>query len=245
MPAPPRAPHKPSEIGALLERREQLSVAGADNWGTMSAISKMHAVLRKATSRASPLGTGYTGQEIRDAIKAGRSDDRKLDAREKNLLSYYLTYRGNGMNESGTREFYKAYRELKLPRNPVTDREYVKRAPLEVVGRYATFSDLLDGLRTSAEKTYTAPGQVPATLRKLIITAANQAYTAETLKQVFDQVDNAEVVVRRLADAATGARLISIDYGAGDNTFGAVFDTAGVRLVAINDGDLMPVPAPA
>ena len=114
-------------------------------------------------------------------------------------------------------------------------------APAEsAVTKFGTFGELLDGVKTEKSTTYTRPDQVPAELKKMILEATHQSsYTdAVTLKDAFEAVDQSEFVVRDLKDAKTGEKMISIDYGAGDNTYGAIFNTAGKRVASIIDGDL-------
>jgi hypothetical protein len=90
--------------------------------------------------------------------------------------------------------------------------------------------------------TYTSPDKVPVELSGMILEASRQAsYTGiKTLKDAFAAVDQNEIVVRFLTDKASGAKVIAVDYGAGDNTYGGLFDSAGILLAAIHDGDLMP-----
>ncbi|MBS1148387.1 MAG: Nuclease inhibitor-like protein [Myxococcaceae bacterium] len=113
-------------------------------------------------------------------------------------------------------------------------------APESVVKKFQTFGDLLDGVKTEKEVTFTRPDQVPPELKKMIIDATHQAsYTdTVTLKDAFEAVDQGEFVVRNLKDPATGEKLISIDFGAGDNTYGGIFSPAGKLLAQIHDGDL-------
>lgn len=115
-------------------------------------------------------------------------------------------------------------------------------APAEpsMVTKYPTFGELLDAVKTERSVEYTRPDQVPPELKNLILTATHQSsYTdTVTLKDAFDAVDQGEFVVRNLKDARTGEKLISIDYGAGDNTYGGIFNAAGKLVAQIHDGDL-------
>jgi len=109
-----------------------------------------------------------------------------------------------------------------------------------VVKQFGTFGDLLDGVTTEKNTKYLRPDQVPAALKQLLLDATHQSsYTdAVTLKDAFEAVDQGEFVVRNLKNPATGEKLISVDYGAGDNTYGAIFTPSGKLLAAIHDGDL-------
>lgn len=120
----------------------------------------------------------------------------------------------------------------------------LKQAPApaaeSVVTKFGTFGELLDGVKTEKSVDYTRPDQVPAALHKMILDATHQSsYTdAVTLKDAFEAVDQGEFVVRNLKDPTTGEKLISVDYGAGDNTYGAIFNSSGKMLASIHDGDL-------
>ena len=109
-----------------------------------------------------------------------------------------------------------------------------------VVKQYGTFNELTDAVTTEKTTKYVRPDQVPAALKQMILDATHQSsYTdAVTLKDAFEAVDQGEFVVRNLKDPKTGEKLISVDYGAGDNTYGAVFTPTGKLLAAIHDGDL-------
>ena len=95
-------------------------------------------------------------------------------------------------------------------------------------------------VKTEKEVTYTRPDQVPPELKKMIIDATHQSsYTdTVTLKDAFEAVDQGEFVVRYLKDEKTGEKLISVDYGAGDNTYGGIFSANGKLAARIHDGDL-------
>jgi hypothetical protein len=104
-----------------------------------------------------------------------------------------------------------------------------------------TFNDFLDGMKVKSEVKYTRPGGIDPTLAKQIITACHESHYDEvkTLKDAFAAVDHSEIVVRRLQDPATGRRYVSVDFGAGENTYGAIFLEGKTRAAAaIHDGDL-------
>jgi hypothetical protein len=107
--------------------------------------------------------------------------------------------------------------------------------------KFGSFYELTQGVTTEKRVEYKRPDQVPAELKKPILDATHQStYTdAVTLKDAFEAVDQSEFVVRYLKDPATGEKLISIDYGAGDSTYGAIFNASGKLLAAIHDGDIM------
>ncbi len=114
-----------------------------------------------------------------------------------------------------------------------------------VVAKFGTFGELLDGVKTEKNVKYTRPDQVPAELKQLLLDATHQSThtDAVTLKDAFEAVDQSEFIVRYLKDAATGEKLVSVDYGAGDSAYGGIFTPSGKLLAAIHDGDLQLAPA--
>ena len=77
-------------------------------------------------------------------------------------------------------------------------------------------------------------------LKKQLIAACHQSsYTdVRTLADAFDAVDQGEFVVRQVKDKKTGETYTAIDYGAGDNTYGAIFKTGSAKpVIGIHDGD--------
>ncbi|MGC4119504.1 MAG: hypothetical protein QM765_34030 [Myxococcales bacterium] len=121
---------------------------------------------------------------------------------------------------------------------------YVTNAATIVEGE--TYNDLRERAATSEpKKRYTSPAEVtdPRLAQMMIKAACVSSYQSTTLQEVFDQVDQSEVVVRQLTDPRTHRQLLGIDYGAGDNTYGAVFDAITGNMVAeVRDGDLYVQP---
>lgn len=104
-----------------------------------------------------------------------------------------------------------------------------------------TFGDFLDQVTTTSSVDVTTAGQVDALLKKQLIAACHQSsYTdVKTLADAFEAVDQGEFVVRQVKDKKTGETYTSVDYGAGDNTYGAIFKTGSAKpIVSIHDGDL-------
>ena len=111
------------------------------------------------------------------------------------------------------------------------------RSPLDE----GTLSEALDKMTISKETTITKPEQVDALLGKQMIAACHQSsYTdVKTVADAFDAVDQGEFVVREVKDKKTGEIYTQIDYGAGDNTYGAFFKKGSATpIVQIHDGDL-------
>jgi len=104
-----------------------------------------------------------------------------------------------------------------------------------------TFGDFLDQVTTTGRVDVTTAGQVDALLKKQLIAACHQSsYTdVKTLADAFAAVDQGEFVVRQVKDKKTGETYTAVDYGAGDNTYGAIFKTGSAKpIVSIHDGDL-------
>ena len=104
-----------------------------------------------------------------------------------------------------------------------------------------TFGDFLDQVSTTSRVDVTTAGQVDALLKKQLIAACHQSsYTdVKTLADAFAAVDQGEFVVRQVKDKKTGETYTAVDYGAGDNTYGAIFKTGSAKpIVSIHDGDL-------
>ena len=60
-----------------------------------------------------------------------------------------------------------------------------------------------------------------------------------TLADAFNAVDQGEFVVSQVKDKKTDELYTAVDYGAGDNTYGAVFKKGSATpVVGIHDGDL-------
>lgn len=104
-----------------------------------------------------------------------------------------------------------------------------------------TFHELLDQVTTTNRADVTSASTVDALLSKQLIAACHQSsYTdVKTLADAFNAVDQGEFVVRQLKDKKTGELYTSVDYGAGDNTYGAIFKAGSTKpIVGIHDGDL-------
>lgn len=104
-----------------------------------------------------------------------------------------------------------------------------------------TFNDFLDQVTTTSRADVTSASTVDALLTKQLIAACHQSsYTdVKTLADAFEAVDQGEFVVRQVKDKKTGETYTAVDYGAGDNTYGAIFKTGSAKpVVGIHDGDL-------
>ena len=103
-----------------------------------------------------------------------------------------------------------------------------------------TFGDFLDQVTTTNRSDVTSASQVDDLLKKQLIAACHQSSYSDvrTLADAFDAVDQGEFVVRQVKDKKTGETYTAIDYGAGDNTYGAIFKTGSAKpVIGIHDGD--------
>jgi hypothetical protein len=105
-----------------------------------------------------------------------------------------------------------------------------------------TFHDFLDQVKVTSERTLTSAdaSSISPELTKQIIAACHQSSHTDvkTLADAFEAVDQGEFVIREGTDKKTGAKYLSVDYGAGDNTYGAIFKTGSAKpVIGIHDGD--------
>ncbi len=111
-----------------------------------------------------------------------------------------------------------------------------------MLSKWTTFYELTQNVTTEKRTDYTVAdtSKISADLARMIIEATHQStYDHVTnLAEAFDAVDQGEFVVRTLKDKSTGEKLLAIDYGAGDNTYGALFDLKGKLVASIHDGDI-------
>ncbi|MDQ3371063.1 MAG: hypothetical protein M3680_37065 [Myxococcota bacterium] len=109
-----------------------------------------------------------------------------------------------------------------------------------VLGRTYHEAAFMPDLRVLSTRTITQANQVNvAFLKDQIVRAVNQSsHQVTTLAEAFAAVDQGELFLRRYRHT-DGREFVSIEYGAGDNSYGAFFDANSANLVAaINDGDL-------
>lgn len=104
-----------------------------------------------------------------------------------------------------------------------------------------TWYELVDEVTITSTQKFTSAAGIDSTLEKQIIAACHQSsYTdVASLQDAFNAVDQGEFVVTRFTDPGTGKKYVGIDYGAGDNTYGAIFEAGKTAVnVSIHDGDL-------
>lgn len=105
-----------------------------------------------------------------------------------------------------------------------------------------SFLEFKEELTTTLSRTdVTSASQVDALLKEQIIAACHQSTYEHvtTLAEAFEAVDQGEFVIREVKDKKTGELYTSIDYGAGDSTYGAIFKKGSATpAAAIHDGEV-------
>lgn len=91
------------------------------------------------------------------------------------------------------------------------------------------------------KRVLTADSELPAPLQAQIIAAVRESSHDDvtTVAEAFERVDQNEINRFRFWDNLAGRSIIALEYGAGDNSYGALFveDTATVAA-GIHDGDI-------
>lgn len=105
-----------------------------------------------------------------------------------------------------------------------------------------SFYELKQTATTVSRTTITEGAAVDDLLKQQLITACHQStYTdVRTLADAYEAVDQGEFVITELKDKKTGKLYTAIDYGAGDSTYGAIYEKGSATPAkSIHDGDLM------
>jgi hypothetical protein len=109
-----------------------------------------------------------------------------------------------------------------------------------ILGRTYHEAAYMPDMSVVSTRTITQANQVNvAFLKDQILAAVNESsYEVTTLAEAFAAVDQGELILRRYRHA-DGRELVSVEYGAGDNSYGAFFAANSATVVAsIHDGDL-------
>ncbi len=105
----------------------------------------------------------------------------------------------------------------------------------------SNYGDLIganDAIVVTSKARVTSPSEVSGIEADQLIHAVQVAYEeVTTLDEAFAAVDAGEVNIHRLWDASNGDPYISFEFGAGDNSYGRIFE-AGTTTVAANILDL-------
>lgn len=105
----------------------------------------------------------------------------------------------------------------------------------------ATYGELRQSpdFAVAGARRITAPGDVAGLEAEQVVRAVQESYTdVRTVAAALAAVDGGEINLARFVHGATGTELLAVEYGAGDNAYGAVFYAGSVSLAAaIHDGD--------
>ena len=107
-----------------------------------------------------------------------------------------------------------------------------------------TYNDIpgVGALEVSTTNAYTSPAGMTELDRRRVVLAVQQSSHTDvtTAEQAFARVDQSTINVMRLWEPAASRNWVAFEYGAGDNSYGAIFDGRSDRIVAsIHDGDLL------
>ncbi|HEY5938649.1 MAG TPA: hypothetical protein VIU61_28555 [Kofleriaceae bacterium] len=89
--------------------------------------------------------------------------------------------------------------------------------------------------------TFANVGQLSAVDRQQLVLAVQQSSHTDvmTAEEALERVDQNEVNLMFIAEPAAQRMFVAFEYGAGDNSYGAIFDRgSGAMVTNIHDGDL-------
>jgi hypothetical protein len=86
----------------------------------------------------------------------------------------------------------------------------------------------------------------PAWAARFVLAVQQSSHTdVTTVEEAFSRVDQNEMNVTWFAEPAARRKFVAIEYGAGDNSYGAVFGDGTTIVASIHDGDLLGCETPA
>ena len=179
-------------------------------------------------------------RDFRSGAQVTQADVKRAVAYAKEHMVAKYDLNNNGLSSS---EVKKMSLSGRLAVDLAKSLKEAGIAPSEgMLSKWTTFYELTENVANEGRKDYTAAdsAKISPELAAMIVEATHQSsYTHVTnLAEAFDAVDQGEIVVRTLKDKATGEKLLAIDYGAGDNTYGALFSLKGKLVASIHDGDI-------
>lgn len=233
-------------MGSVTQLRQQLHAAAtavdANGNGVLAHQEIAHSdlpkearkVLAQATSRAANSEGGQRVDNVQRWVDTFVADFERFDADGSGALS---------PDELAKADPFRQRSQLRALQRLVESDWLAGADPAPGVVRPGmSFWELREQVTIDSERRITDAGVVDATLEQQLIAACHQStYThVQSLDDAFAAVDGGEFVIRELTDPANGKRYVAIDYGAGDSTYGALFE-AGNSTVAfgIEDGELV------
>jgi hypothetical protein len=189
-------------------------------------------VLAQATSRGANSTGGQSVENVRRWVETFADDFEKFDADRSGTLSREEI---SAANAFGQQAQLRAMQKL-------VETDWGTSAPVPgYVQAGMSFYELRQGVAITSEQRFTSAEGVDETLARQFIAACHQStYTdVATLEDAFAAVDGGEFVVRTFADPVDGKQYVAIDYGAGDSTYGAIFEAGNsAPAFGIQDGEL-------
>ena len=104
-----------------------------------------------------------------------------------------------------------------------------------------SFYELREGVSIDSHQRFTSADQVSELMAQQFINACGTSTYdhVKTLAEAYEAVDAGEFVVRTFTDPQDGKKYVAVDYGAGDSTYGAIFEEGSSEIAfAIKDGEL-------
>jgi hypothetical protein len=94
------------------------------------------------------------------------------------------------------------------------------------------------------QRLFSSTGVSALDAQRMVLAMHESVHTdVTTVDEAFAAADQNEIDITRLTETATGHTYSVIDYGAGDNWYGAIFDADTTNIVAaIHDGDFYRCP---
>jgi len=218
-------------LATTLDRNQNGSLAHQEISQAEEVPSEAKKVLSQATSRAANSAGGQSVENVQRWVDTFVADFEQFDTDGSGRLSQEEVARADPFRQQGQ---LQAMQRL-------LDSDWLASAGEPVVCGGKSFSEMLDGVKVESEKRLTPGGEVDPILAQQLIQACHQSTygDVDSVKKAFDAVDGGEFVVRAFSDPGTGKRYVAVDYGAGDSTYGAIFEEGSTEVaLSIHDGDL-------
>ena len=240
-----------ADVNGALERAAQriIDAAGSDRRVSRAdlkgALSQLEGTEKKLVDvffkfvdhRDHKPGSTVTASDVQKALAY---------AKEKLVAAYDLN--GNGLSQSEIAKMsltgklaVQLAKELKAA--PIVPNVPVTPSPSgdPVVQEGMSFYELRESVTVDSHQRFTAESNVDALMAQQFIAACHTSTYdhVRTLADAYAAVDAGEFVVRTFKDPGDGKQYVAIDYGAGDSTYGAIFEQGkATPAFAIKDGEL-------
>jgi hypothetical protein len=231
----------PTDHGVIAFGQSQTGKLTADElhhtWSfTLSAPAALHAFTSRVPHKASidtvlylyrRTATGW-GAYIARNDDDGRADWSSLD-RDLTAGEYRLLVKGHAASTRGSF-------------NLTLDCDGIGCAPTPSCTFGSTYGDIADNARllVNRQRLMSPTGLSDLDKQRVIIALHQSSHTdVTTVEEAFAAADQGEVNLVRIYETAAARTFTAIEYGAGDNSYGAIFTGDTTNLAAnIHDGDL-------